>query len=465
MIINKSSIRNFRKITDVVLLNCAFLAAAVFAQSFDLLIERNYMFSLLLIENIIWLSLSSPLKIYDDFYSRRFSAHIIVIFKSVFILLLAGVLFIFIVKEDLFTRNFILYNSGLLFLLIIVKEILFRTSLKSYRQKGSNLRKLVIIGAGELGQEFKNFLLANPGFGYSFLGFIDDENEDQTVLGKINEFESIISKSKVEDIVIALPLSQYSHIDKLLKICDKNAVKTYIVPDYFQFLSNKFKINLFGNFPVITVRNNPLEEAQWRLLKRIVDLVVSGTLLFLILWWLLPLIGILIKLFSKGPALFVQERVGLNNSIFKCYKFRTMSMVASSDKNSTRPVTEDDERITGIGKFLRKTNLDELPQFLNVLKGEMSLVGPRPHAIPFENSYGEIVDEIRLRHRVLPGITGWAQIHGLRGDVFDFDEKIIRTRKRIEYDIWYIENWSFGLDLQIIFETFWQVFTGTNKGN
>ncbi|NLT49842.1 MAG: undecaprenyl-phosphate glucose phosphotransferase [Ignavibacteria bacterium] len=465
MIINSRSIHNFRKFTDLLILNFAFIAAGIMAQSADILLERNFIFILLAIENLVWLAASNPLKIYEDFYTRSASVHSTIIFKSVLLILITDVLFLFLFKENLFTRNFIFINTSLTFVLIIFKEIVFRVLQKKYRKKDISLRKILIIGAGELGCEFKDFLLSNPSFGYSFTGFLDDFENSADVLGKTEVLEETIASKNIDDVVIALPVTQYSQLDSLMKICDRKAVKSYIIPDYSKLHSNKFKINLFGNFPVITVRNNPLEEIQWRWLKRTVDILFSGLAAVFILWWLLPVISILIRISSKGPAFFIQERVGFNNQIFKCYKFRTMNLAASADKNSDKPVTDDDDRITKIGKILRKTNLDEIPQFINVLKGDMSIVGPRPHAIPFQNAYSGIVDEIRLRHRVLPGITGWAQIHGLRGDVDDEEEKKIRTKKRIEYDIWYIENWSIWLDFQIIFETVWQVFTGRNTGN
>jgi putative colanic acid biosynthesis UDP-glucose lipid carrier transferase len=175
------------------------------------------------------------------------------------------------------------------------------------------------------------------------------------------------------------------------------------------------------------------------------------------------LIALLTKLTSKGPVLFVQERIGAKNRKFRCYKFRTLK----ADKtygNSFQPVTENDLRITPFGRFLRKINIDELPQFINVLKGEMSIVGPRPYPIPYDNRYGKIFEEIKLRHNVKPGITGWAQIHGLRGDVVDDEENKKLITKRIEYDLWYIENWYFTLDIQIILMTVWKIIKGESRG-
>ncbi|GBD91916.1 UDP-glucose:undecaprenyl-phosphate glucose-1-phosphate transferase [bacterium BMS3Abin04] len=467
MIVNKNSIYNFRIFTDFLLLNASFILAAVLAQSWEILLSRPYMFLLLILLNLLWQPTTNTVKLYDDLNNRLFSAFVINIIKIITFQIIIIVSFIFIVKEDLFTRNFILYYGLILAFAIILKEFILRKYLTSSKFSESRLRKLIIVGETDTGYQFKDLIENNPSFGYNFLGFIDDEtdNEAGKTLGKISELETIISKTGVDNIVIALPLDKSDLLENLLRICDRNALQTYIIPDYFRFVSNKFKIELLGNFPVIAVRNNPLDEIQWRILKRTFDISFTLFVFFTILWWLIPLIYLAVKFTSKGPGFFIQERIGRNNSVFKCYKFRTMNLDASMDKNSTKPVTDSDERITPIGKILRRTNIDELPQFLNVIKGEMSIVGPRPHAIPFNNTYQEIVEEIKLRHRVNPGITGWAQIHGLRGDTFDFENNKIRTRKRVEHDIWYIENWSFFLDIQIILETILQIFGNKNKGN
>jgi putative colanic acid biosynthesis UDP-glucose lipid carrier transferase len=220
---------------------------------------------------------------------------------------------------------------------------------------------------------------------------------------------------------------------------------------------------MIGNFPVISVRSEPLEEIHWKVLKRTFDISFALAFLVLICSWLFPVIAFFLKKDSKGSVIFKQDRIGVKNKKFICYKFRTLY---SDKKESDQfvPVIKDDSRITHFGSLLRKSNLDELPQFINVLKGDMSVVGPRPHAIPYDDKYTLIVEDIRLRHNVKPGITGWAQVHGLRGDTFSEEENARRTIERIEHDIWYIENWSFWLDIQIILITIWQMVKGDTKG-
>lgn len=463
MISNKNTISFFRLLTDLAVLNIVFILSAIFAQSWEILIERQYMFILLFIANVLWGITSKATKLNDEIAGRSFIAQAIKLFNNLFIQIIIFIFFIFIVKEDLFTRNFIFYFSAGSFVIILLKEYAFQFLITKARAKGINLRNVIIVGNNETGINFKQSIIDEPQYGYKFLGFVDNSFEENTI-SKIEDLENFIKENKVDEVIIALDVKEFKTIQKVLRICDKLAVKSFIIPDYFQLLSNKFQFDILGNYPVISVRNNPLEEFHWKILKRVADFTISSILFLLFFWWIFLIIAVIIKLTSKGPVFFIQERVGKNNEIFNCYKFRTMTLEASSQKDANIPVTDTDSRITKIGKFLRASNMDETPQIINVIKGEMSIVGPRPHAIPFDRDYGEIVDEIRLRHRVSPGITGWAQIHGLRGDVFELEEQIARTKKRIEHDIWYIENWSPKLDLQIIFETFWQIIRGKNKG-
>ena len=220
---------------------------------------------------------------------------------------------------------------------------------------------------------------------------------------------------------------------------------------------------MFENFPIITIRDEPLAEAHWKFIKRSFDILFSLIVIIFFLSWLIPLMAIIIKIFSRGTVFFIQNRIGMKNKNFNFYKFRTLITNEEFESETYLPVTAGDSRITKVGSILRRTNLDELPQFFNIIKGDMSVVGPRPHFTPYNEVYSEIVDEIKLRSRVRPGLTGWAQVHGLRGDSPDPIENETRTKKRIEYDIWYIENWSIWLDIQIIILTIWQMIRGETK--
>lgn len=468
MIVNRKSLNYLRLFSDLILLNLSFFAAAILAQSLPVLVSRTHMFILEMALNLCWLFFSNVTALYEDTSARYFAFQFVNIIKNIIAQLFTAVFFIFIVKEDLFTRNFIIFFTVLLSFSIAFRVIVFRTILVSLRKKGKNIRNLMIVGSGETAKKFEITVKKNPDFGYKFIGFVDEKNiPDLTeragdVLGSVNQLEDIILLNKIEEAVIALPDYASSLLDGIIRNCNKHAVKTHIIPDYFRFMSKKFHIAMIGNFPIITVRNEPLEEIHWRTLKRTFDIIFSILFIVLVLSWLVPLIAVLTKVDSKGPVFFIQERIGVRNKKFRCYKFRTLA--AHNNLDQFQPVLKDDSRITKLGNFLRKSNLDEVPQFLNVLKGDMSIVGPRPHAIPYDSKYGLIVESIKLRHNVKPGITGWAQVHGLRGDVSEEDENTRRTIRRIEHDLWYIENWSFWLDLQIIILTVWQMLKGDTKG-
>lgn len=463
MIVNRKSLYFLRLILDLLMLNAVFVISAVAAQSLDILLSRPYMFILMMALNVVWYFFSAVWKFYDDFNSRYFAFQFVNIVRNIFTQTITAVLFIFIAKEDLFTRNFIIYYTLLLLFIISLRTLIFKFSLLSLRSKGKNVRNMIIIGAGEVGNNFRQMIQENPDFGYCFLGFVDDELTGEDIIGRTAQLQEIFKQKEVEEIVIALPQCASAALDDIIHVCNRNAIKTHIIPDYFKFVSKKFEISMMGNFPIISVRNEPLDEVQWRFVKRVFDVVFSIFVILIILSWLAPVIALVLKLTSKGKVFFVQDRIGAKNKKFRCYKFRTM-IDDKSAQREFKPAVANDPRITKTGKILRESNLDEIPQFVNVLKGEMSIVGPRPHAVPYDEKYGKIVEEIRLRHNVKPGITGWAQIHGLRGDVEDETESIKRTIKRIEYDLWYIENWSFWLDIQIILLTVWQMISGETKG-
>ncbi len=463
MIANKKSIYYLRLFLDLALLNISFVTAAMLAQPFEILLSRTYMFVLLTALNFLWYFTSNVVNFYEDFGSRLYSFQFTNILKIVIVQAVAAVLFIFLKKEDLFTRNFLVYYTLGLVILVSLRIQILKLIVYSKKVREKNNRNLIIIGASEAGKTFSDMIQNNIGLGYNFIGFVDDNLEsNEKVIGKINELDSLLQNNLIDEVVVALPYYASELLNDILKICNRHAVRVNIIPDYLQFLSKKFNISMIGNLPILSVRDEPLAEAHWRFIKRSFDIFFSIIISILILSWLFPIIILLIKLTSKGSAFFIQERMGVNDEMFKCYKFRTMK--EDNSKTNYQPAVHDDPRITKLGKFLRRSNLDELPQFINVLKGDMSVVGPRPHTQVFNDLYKKMVNELKLRSWVKPGITGWAQIHGYRGDVINVVENTRRTQKRIDYDIWYIENWSFGLDIQIILLTVWQMFKGETKG-
>jgi putative colanic acid biosynthesis UDP-glucose lipid carrier transferase len=320
---------------------------------------------------------------------------------------------------------------------------------------------MLIVGAGPVGQQFYNLIEKHPHFGYKLVGFLDDSIKPSIngkYLGKINQLEMVLEKESVDDVIVALPNYASDKISDIIHTCENYTTRVRIIPDVFKFINSRFSIDLFELFPVISIKSEKIFEFQWRVVKRILDIVFSFLVILFVFSWLFPVVALLIKIDSKGPVFFTQERWGRNNKPFKAIKFR--SMVCNSkdvDENGRyQQATKDDPRITRIGKILRKTNIDELPQFFNVLIGDMSVVGPRPHPIPLNLESKKVIKRYMQRTLVKPGITGWAQINGYRGETRD----PILMQKRIDHDLWYIENWSIWLDIQIIIQTIVNMIKG-----
>jgi len=463
MLTNRKSKYYLNLFLDLLLLNFCFVISAVLSQNLQILLERNYMFVLLALLNFIWYFTSNVSSFYEDFFIRSYSYQLTNIIKNIVSQVVFAVLFIFLAKEDLFTRNFIIFYGSLLWLTVSIRILVLKKLTLKFKSKEQNLRNLIIVGAGEVGKNFLKLISERKDLGFKFIGFADNDSTEEKVICKISNIEEAIKKYEVDVAVIALSLDSSNEIEKTINVCNKHALRIHIIPDYFKFVSKKYQINMIADFPIITVRNEPLSEAHWQFVKRTIDIIVSGFVIVLIFPWLLPILYILNLFSSRGPLFFIQERVINANNSFKCYKFRTMH-VKNNLSDKFIPTAKDDPRITKIGKWLRRTNLDELPQVINVFKGEMSMVGPRPHPKAYYELYELFVDDINIRGWVKPGITGWAQVHGYRGDVEDYEENKKRIKKRIEYDLWYVENWSFWLDIQIMLLTFWQMIRGQNKG-
>ncbi|MNX60670.1 UDP-glucose:undecaprenyl-phosphate glucose-1-phosphate transferase [compost metagenome] len=296
-------------------------------------------------------------------------------------------------------------------------------------------------------------------FGYRFLGFFDEKVDpfafiSSPLIGGFDDIENFIMNEKVDEMYVALHIDNIEIINKLTHICEHHMVRIKFIPDFQLYTkSNKVELSFYENTPVLMFRPEPLEFTVNRLLKKGFDLVFSGLVILLIFPWLFPIIMIIIKLESPGPILFKQERSGRDNRSFTCWKFRSMRLNGAADKKQAK---RGDSRVTKFGAFIRKTSIDELPQFFNVFFGDMSVVGPRPHMVNHTKQYSELINNYLVRQYAKPGITGWAQVNGYRGET----RELIDMENRVEYDIWYIENWSLLLDVKIIIKTVLNVFKG-----
>ena len=462
MQIYRTSLFLLRRLSDIILIIAAFIISAHLSYfSFNFFTNTNtqlLLFALL----IIWFFVTKATGLYDEFRSRNISFEIITVIKDVIALVVSSIMILFLLKEYKLSRSFIGWFLISLVFLLSIEKVLFRYFLNEIRKKGRNLRHLLIVGAGEVGRNFYELTLNNPQFGYSVLGFLDDKNttfSNGQYLGEINELENFLEQKIVDDVIIALPNNAADRVEEVIKTCEKHTTRVRIIPDYFKFASSKYSVSMFGRFPIISVHEDRINEMHWRLLKRSFDIILASLLCIFIFSWLWPLIMISIKLTSSGRVFYSQERWGKDNKYFITHKFRSMHADhcdETYENGNFRQVTKDDPRITRVGKILRKTNFDELPQFWNVFKGEMSIVGPRPHPTPLNMESKDKVHLYMLRHLVKPGITGWAQVNGFRGETKDISE----MQKRIDHDLWYIENWTFGLDIQIILLTVWRMIKG-----
>lgn len=350
----------------------------------------------------------------------------------------------------IFFLNFIIFT--------MIYRIITIQFLRKIRKTGINFRNVVIVGSEEIGSEIYNALTSDLSQGYQILGYFDDNNEQKPLkanyLGPIKQVYEYTLSNQVHEVYVALRDFSSVEIRQLISFCERNLIRIKFVPDYKLFKeTNSVSIDFYGNVPVVSLREEPLEIPMNRLKKRFFDIFFSLLVILFIFPWLFPILMILVKLSSKGPIFFKQKRTGEGNQEFYCWKFRTMKMNNESD---SKQASKNDSRITKVGRILRKTNLDEMPQFFNVLIGNMSVVGPRPHMVKHTNEYSELIDNYLVRHFARPGITGWAQTNGLRGET----KNVEKMAKRIEYDIWYIENWSFFLELKIIYFTVRNMFVG-----
>ncbi|MGN1146132.1 MAG: undecaprenyl-phosphate glucose phosphotransferase [Acetatifactor sp.] len=363
-----------------------------------------------------------------------------------------------IIHEINFSRSVMAIFYVLNIFLTACARLVLRKTLRMMRSKGYNLKHILLVGYSRAAEEYINRILENPQWGYVVCGILDDHIPAGTlykgvkVLGSLGNLEIILPENKLDEIAITLSLKDYDFLEKIVDICEKSGVHTKFIPDYNSLIPTKpYTEDLLG-LPVINIRYVPLTNTGNIVVKRLMD-IVGASVGILITSPIMLICAILVKLSSSGPVIFKQERVGLHNKPFYMYKFRSMEMQSPKEEKKAWTV-KNDPRVTGVGKILRKTSLDELPQLFNILKGDMSLVGPRPERPLFVEKFKEEIPRYMVKHQVRPGLTGWAQVNGLRGDT--------SIRKRIEYDIYYIENWTLGFDIKIIFMTFFTGFINKN---
>lgn len=388
---------------------------------------------------------------------RRFEIFDIIKANTVGMACLIIVLYM-VVREFNFSRSVMLFFYLFNCFLTGLSRVLLRKSLQTIRKKGYNVKHILLVGYSRAAEEYVARILDNPQWGYAVSGFLDDHvpvgasYKGVKVLGTIELLPKMLEENSWDEVAITLSLKDYDYLEEIVGSCEKTGVHTKFIPDYNSLIPTKpYTEDLMG-LPVINIRYVPLTNTGNGVLKRAMD--IAGSLFGIVITSpVMLLCALLVKLSSPGPVIFRQERVGLHNQTFNMYKFRSMAQQDPSEEKKAWTV-RDDPRVTGIGKFLRRTSLDELPQLFNILRGDMSLVGPRPERPLFVEKFKEEIPRYMIKHQVRPGLTGWAQVNGYRGDT--------SIRKRIEYDIYYIENWSFWFDVKIIIMTFFTGFINKN---
>ncbi len=392
---------------------------------------------------------------------RRLEGSNIIKANTIGLLLIMGTLFLlrsYNDYADYYSKTMLIYFYIINIGLETGVRNLIRIGLRRMRKSGFNLRHIIFVGYSSAAEAFIDRIYANPQWGYKIKGILDDNKEigykykGVSILGTTDELEQILENNRLDEIALTLGLQEYYKLKRIVAACEKSGVHTKFVPDYNDIIPTRpYTEDLMG-LPVVNIRHVPLTNTFNMICKRIMDLM--GAVVAIAIFSPIMLVtAVLVKTTSRGPLIYKQERVGLHNQNFQMYKFRSMEVQSPRSEKKAWTV-RNDPRVTRVGRFIRRTSIDELPQLFNILKGDMSLVGPRPERPFFVEKFREEIPRYMVKHQVRPGLTGWAQINGYRGDT--------SIKKRIEYDLYYIENWTLGLDIKILFLTFFKGFVNKN---
>jgi putative colanic acid biosynthesis UDP-glucose lipid carrier transferase len=399
------------------------------------------------------------------FFLRTYAGKVILVFEhftkrtsQVYLLWIIAMLFyLFFSREFRISRIFIISGMISFGMGLLCNRFLYLGIKKYFKNSHYLIKRVIILGYNDTAKQLAKYF-EEDGINTQLLGFIEDDKNvhelsHYPIITDVSKALQVAKEFDVVEIFSTITPEQNKDIYELMYQSERECIRFKIVPNLSVFITRDVHIEYFGDLPILSLRSEPLDDVGNRIKKRALDIVVSFLVIVFILSWLTPLLGLLILLESRGPIFFSQLRTGKNKKPFYCYKFRSMRINKDAD---IKQATQSDKRVTRIGKFIRRTSLDEFPQFLNVLKGNMSLVGPRPHMLKHTTDYSKVVDEYMIRQFLKPGITGWAQVNGYRGEITNPEQIQMRVNK----DLWYLENWSLWLDIQILFLTVYQIFKG-----
>lgn len=461
---NQKNFSRLQMLIDVIVLAVSYISAwflrfmGPFAYSAEQGLNfEQYMLALIFIIPG-YLLLYQAFTLYEPLHMQGRRLMLANIIKANVLGMLIFVFLLYMLKESDFSRLTVYIFCVVNILLEWGVRMLIFAVLRDMRKKGLNQKQIILVGYSRAAEEYIDRIEANPQWGYIVRGILDDNVPAGTVykgikvIGRIANLTVILPANRLDEIAITLGLSEYYRLEEIVAMCEKSGVHTKFIPDYNKIIPTKPYTEDILGLPVINIRYVPLSNTFNAMVKRVMD-ILGSIAAIIVSSPVMLLMCILIKATSPGPLIYKQERVGLHNKTFWMYKFRSMEIQPESEEKKAWTV-KNDPRVTGIGKFMRRTSIDELPQLFNILKGDMSLVGPRPERPFFVEKFREEIPRYMVKHQVRPGLTGWAQVNGYRGDT--------SIRKRIDCDLYYIENWSIGFDIKILFLTIFKGFINKN---
>lgn len=442
---------------DLLILNILFFLIKWYLLDISLSSNQGQYLYLWVFTNIGWMACCGLYRLYEGQFADQFDTFVHRTLHTYVVFLVLTLLYLYFSRHLTISRLFV---SVFLFSFpfsLLFSRICYILTWRYLKENGYLIKRVLIIGYNDIGKKLAAYFERTDTH-MQVVGFCEEHE-------KVNELShypilstpgNAVNTSKelhITEIYSTILPEQDKRIYELMHLADQACIRFKLVPDLGQFVNQPMHINYFSGLTVLSPRTEPLDDVANRLKKRIFDVLFASLIIIFILSWLVPLIALAIWLDSKGPIFFIQKRSGLNNKPFNCIKFRSMRI---NHEANTMQARRNDERLTRVGRFIRKTNLDEFPQFINVLKGEMSIVGPRPHMIKHTEDYSAIINRYMVRQFLKPGITGWAQINGHRGET----HKIEDMENRVDHDIWYMENWNLLLDSRIVFQTGFNIFRG-----
>ena len=456
----RKSLKVILVLMDLTVINLSWLTSYAYMLSNELLQTNNIFYSFAFFINLLWITTSLMFGLYEYHVINAFETFSQKTVHVYFLWIVFMTIMLSYAAELINMMDAFILFSVFAFLCLSANRFFYLGIKKYLTLQHDMVNRVIIIGFNDTAKKLAKYL-EEDGLNTKLMGFVENEENmhELTTYPVFPDIENTVNVAKqlnIHEIFSTITPEQNSIIYRLIRDAEDQCLRFKVVPSLSNHVNRSVVVDFIKDLPVLSMRADPLEDVGNRMMKRMFDVFVSGLVIIFILSWLIPLVAILILLDSRGPVFFTQLRTGLTDNPFYCFKFRTMRVNNESD---SKQATKNDSRVTRLGAFLRKTSIDEFPQFFNVFRGEMSLVGPRPHMLKHTSEYAKIVDHYMIRQMLKPGITGWAQVNGLRGEI----SNPIQIQQRVASDLWYLEHWSIWLDIKIMFLTIYKVFAGDKQ--